>query len=324
MRLVICGNGFDLHHGLKTGYWNYRDYLLSGYGQAVKDYEFLTKQLVGTPAWNDVEASLEINFSEYIERLVHHYEIASDMSLAAYYEEELRFLFSFTGEYFARWLENVDFTVAKPDVALGISRSDLYVTFNYTDTLQRVYNIPEDRILYIHGKLKDIDPSAFGIGDLFPSGATPETAEALDPVVHGDELANDMVHYAIQFGADAKKVTEMYTPARRKYYKPGNPYFSLVSRIDDIVSATTKDVRSNFDKLRWFFYGQSIDEVVIMGHSITEPDIAYYSEVLVPFLKHSKWTVMRHLDKNGKAIGFEEKISPLEGLLGKKVSTIDW
>lgn len=324
MRLVICGNGFDLHHGLKTGYWDYRNYLLNRCSRTIKDYEFLTEQLAGTAAWSSVEASLEINYSEYIENLLHHYEKDSDVSLDTYWEDELSFLFSFTGEYFAKWLGNVDYSVAKPDLALGISRKDLYVTFNYTDTLQRIYNIPENRILYIHGKLMDIDPSAFGIGDVFPSGTTTGNVEGLIPIVHGDELANDIVHYAIQFGADAKKVAEMYMPARRKYYKPEKPYFSLLDRIDDTISATTKDVRSNFDKLKWFLYGQSIDEVVIMGHSLAEPDIMYYSEVLIPYLKNAKWTIMRHIDRSGKTDNFEEKIAPLVDLLGKKVSIVDW
>ena len=324
MRLIICGNGFDLHHGLKTGYWDYRDYLLSRSKQSIRDYEFLTEELVGTPAWNNVEASLEINYSDYIESILNHYETHSGMCIDTYWEDELRFLFSFTGESFARWIENIDFSMAEPDTKLCLTQNDLYVTFNYTDTLQRVYDIPERKILFIHGKLKDIDPSAFGISDVFPSGTTPENVEGLDPIILGDQLSNDMVHYAIQFGADAKRVAEMYTPARRKYNKPDNPYFSLISRIDDIVSATTKDVQSNFDKLKWFFYGQSIDEVVIMGHSLAEPDILYYSEVLVPYLRKSKWTVMRHVDKNGKANGFEEKIAPLEDLLGKKVNSVDW
>lgn len=324
MRLVLCGNGFDLHHGLKTGYWNYRDYLLSNSSRAVKDYEFLTKQLAGTSAWNDVEASLEINYSEYIENLINHCETASDMCIETYWEDELRFLFSFTGESFARWLSNIDFTIAKPDPSLCLSQSDLYVTFNYTDTLQRLYNIPENNVLSIHGKLKDIDSSAFGMGDVFPFGATIENVEGIDPIVHGDELANDIVHYSIQFGADAKKVAEMYASARRKYYKPGNPYFSLISRTDDIVSATTKDVRSNFDKLKWFFYGKPIDEVVIMGHSLSYPDIMYYSEVLIPYLKDSKWTVMRYVGKSGKSEDFEKKNEPLERMLGKKVNVVDW
>lgn len=318
MRLVICGNGFDLHHDLKTGYWHYRDYLLSKSSRIVKDYEFLMKQLAEKPAWSDVESSLEINYSKYIENLLRDYESVSNMCLDTYWEDELRFLFSFTGEYFARWLENIDFSTVKPDASLSLSTNDLYVTFNYTNTLQRLYNIPEDNVLYIHGNLKDIDSSAFGLGDVFPYGTTAENVEAIDPIVHGDQLANDMVHYAIQFGADAKKVMDMYAPARRKYYNSGNPYFSLISRIDDIVSATTKDVRSNFDKLKLFFYDQYIDEVVIMGHSLTEPDDMYYSEILVPNLKNSKWTIMRHLDKDGKSNEFEEKIAKLEIMLEKK------
>ncbi|MBT2755884.1 hypothetical protein J7E71_07975 [Mesobacillus foraminis] len=26
-RLFIIGNGFDLHHGMKTSYWNFRNYI---------------------------------------------------------------------------------------------------------------------------------------------------------------------------------------------------------------------------------------------------------------------------------------------------------
>ena len=28
-RLVVVGNGFDLHHNMETSYWNYRDYLIA-------------------------------------------------------------------------------------------------------------------------------------------------------------------------------------------------------------------------------------------------------------------------------------------------------
>jgi hypothetical protein len=33
---------------------------------------------------------------------------------------------------------------------------------------------------------------------------------------------------------------------------------------------------------------------------------------------------MRHLDENRKADGFEERISPIENLLGKKMNIVDW
>lgn len=38
--LIIFGNGFDLHHGLKTNYLDYRDFLIkSGNEKIVKCYE---------------------------------------------------------------------------------------------------------------------------------------------------------------------------------------------------------------------------------------------------------------------------------------------
>ena len=248
MRLVICGNGFDLHHHLKTGYWDYREFLRSIDKKAVERYEFLTR-LSGTPAWNDVEASLEINYSEYIDKLIKHY--GEDSYPEIYVEDELRFLFNFTGEYFARWFEQIDYSVAKPDLCL--SQNDMYVTFNYTDTLQQVYGIPEDKILYIHGKLDDIDVCAFGVRDVYPSWATVEDAEVVEPIAYGDQLSNDLIHDVIKFGADAKKVAEKYAPAREKYHQKGNSHFKLIERMDEIVSATTKDVYSNFDKLKGFF-----------------------------------------------------------------------
>ena len=39
MKLIICGNGLDLHHKLKTSYSSYKDFLKQNYGRAVTDFE---------------------------------------------------------------------------------------------------------------------------------------------------------------------------------------------------------------------------------------------------------------------------------------------
>ena len=39
MKLIICGNGFDLHHGFKTGYHHYKNFLEVHYPQAIRDFE---------------------------------------------------------------------------------------------------------------------------------------------------------------------------------------------------------------------------------------------------------------------------------------------
>ena len=45
---------------------------------------------------------------------------------------------------------------------MDLPEAKLYVSFNYTDTLEQVYGIPEERILYIHGKAVRGDNLIFG------------------------------------------------------------------------------------------------------------------------------------------------------------------
>ena len=54
--LVIIGNGFDLHHGLKSGYWHYKEWLRNAHPE-------LTEKLnqyfnVSGDWWNDFEENL--------------------------------------------------------------------------------------------------------------------------------------------------------------------------------------------------------------------------------------------------------------------------
>lgn len=51
---------------------------------------------------------------------------------------------------FTEWIKTLDTTSLKTCVRLP--DAGLYVSFNYTDTLERVYGVDENRILYIHGK----------------------------------------------------------------------------------------------------------------------------------------------------------------------------
>ena len=45
---------------------------------------------------------------------------------------------------------------------LQIPDAQLYISFNYTDTLERVYGIPDNKILYFHGKASRSDNLIYG------------------------------------------------------------------------------------------------------------------------------------------------------------------
>ena len=58
----------------------------------------------------------------------------------------------FTGFYFYKWISQIEFFNINSD--LSINADDYFISFNYTDTLEQFYNVPQDHILHIHGEAK--------------------------------------------------------------------------------------------------------------------------------------------------------------------------
>ena len=75
MKLIICGNGFDMHHNLKTGYSEYKKYLQCNVPLLVEKFEkfpwFPGK--CKNDLWRDVENTLALNLQEMIEHFKAYY-----------------------------------------------------------------------------------------------------------------------------------------------------------------------------------------------------------------------------------------------------------
>lgn len=54
---------------------------------------------------------------------------------------------------FNQWIRSID--VNKATKLIELPKSFNFINFNYTTTLQDVYDIPEDNILHIHGKVRE-------------------------------------------------------------------------------------------------------------------------------------------------------------------------
>ena len=73
MKLYICGNGFDRHHNLPTGYSDYKNYLSEHHPTLLRDYNsfpYLTETAI-SDRWTDVEAALCIDYDEFFYESVH-------------------------------------------------------------------------------------------------------------------------------------------------------------------------------------------------------------------------------------------------------------
>ena len=149
--LIILGNGFDLAHGLQTKYSDFRDYIWNNNREF---YEQLTKYIFEDDLWNDFENALgsfddgeikEMSKAAYLNYDDNYYNYDRAIS------DELEFSTKIS-EYLLEWVKSIDIKT-KPAVSRKIINNDnIFINFNYTDTLEKVYDIVNNNILYIHGR----------------------------------------------------------------------------------------------------------------------------------------------------------------------------
>ena len=160
--IVLIGNGFDLHHGLKTGYCDYKDWLKTSHP---KLFEYLNKYIdVSGDWWNDFEGNLARFDIKRIIREVPRVFPPRDPRFppSLFYPADTFFkgLREQIVASFQEWVRAISLDGLSK--MMDLSAAELYISFNYTDTLERVYGIPERKILYIHGKALRGDKLVFG------------------------------------------------------------------------------------------------------------------------------------------------------------------
>lgn len=135
MNLVIIGNGFDLAHGLPTKYTDFHNYLEKTNPNCIDRLDLL---FTFGEQWCDFENGLG-----------HLKESAAQLVLKSYpgihttIKDEIQ-------RAFASWvisLEEKNTATKKYE----LSKEDEYLSFNYTHTLHRSYEIDGKNIKYIHG-----------------------------------------------------------------------------------------------------------------------------------------------------------------------------
>ena len=314
MKLYICGNGFDRHHNLPTTYGHYRDFLQEYHLGLLREYDgfpYLT-ETKDLDRWADVEAALCIDYEELFYQSVQaNYPDVSSDSDSRWSEIDIdvevltKFINDFTGRSFFQWLYDANQSYAVADLALD--KEALFINFNYTNTLQRLYGIPESSILHIHGALKNLDVRDILGQDILPSFSTIEEAEISEPLAEADKWSNGYIRNEIQFGATGITAEQVELDLSRQY---GDDDFYAVSiepaigKLVDFVEKSTKHPEENYDRLIAFIEGKDIDEVIVMGVSLGAADDVYYSDILVPRLKNAKWTFMLYGDDSSRIDNF--------------------
>ncbi|MHA2760720.1 bacteriophage abortive infection AbiH family protein [Vibrio harveyi] len=293
MKLYIIGNGFDIHHKLDTYYTTFGLYLKEHnrevYDLLVDHFGFsdlvpTDKESMSDPLWSEFEHSLSLldtstvmeNFEDYLP--VYSSDDFRDSDRYSFEIEMERVLGQLTTDLYAcfkKFILSVKLPTLNRELAVNLDRDALYLTFNYTNTLNHYYDIPDDNVLFIHEKAQ-VDDVELVLGH----GVDPKNFED-KPAVPPADLSHEDYDRWCQDQAD------QYDDSYERGKDMINRYFTVTFKGTDKIIDRNSEF---FDSL------SSIEEVFVLGHSLAEVDLPYFRKIVSSVNPDIKWTVSYYLD----------------------------
>lgn len=268
--LYIIGNGFDLHHGLPTQYWRFKNYLEAMDREV---FDWVESYIAIDEDWAELELSLADLDTENIVTELEGFLVsysAEDWSDAGHHDFQYEVEKVATGlsaglqQHFADWIRSIPMPDRDqvPHLLTSLDKDADYLTFNYTSTLTKLYDIAPENILHIHGEGKD-ESSELVLG---------HARAAADRSLLQDEVdENTDTRFAEAMGI-----------------------------LDDYFEKTFKPSTKIIEQQKPYFEGlKSITQVVVLGHSLSKVDEAYFLALVEALQASPRWTVaVRSLNEN--------------------------
>lgn len=294
--LYIIGNGFDRAHGLETSYWDFRTYLKDNAEEFLENLEHIygfypinddhlfsasaleaankaRDALLYNKLWETFEYGLGHPDESDIESTCYAaIDAMKDIefggiedTLNQYFEKQFKFIEKLQ-TYLFDWVLQI--SVDKAEIMRDFNDDDLFLTFNYTPVLEKIYQIDSSQICHIHGGIPPycLVPPQIGHGNK-------------KPIEQREKWIKECVDLYDEGGASLNR-------AFANFYK-----------------RTLKDTDRYLNTNKHFFNkAGDMDEVQIIGHSLGEVDMPYFRELPddIP------WTVF-YRDNNDKDT-FEKRI----------------
>jgi len=164
--LYVIGNGFDLAHDIESSYYDFEDWC-NIHNLNTEMFEMFFHN--GDQSfWKDIEESLgNYDYKEIHEELGPDEDFDPDHSLSSYaiYADTSTHLIGFITDlfehYFVDWVNSIEISFAEQCFQLRLGAK--FLSFNYTETLESIYGVPEKQVCHIHGcRLNSADKYIFG------------------------------------------------------------------------------------------------------------------------------------------------------------------
>lgn len=183
--LYIIGNGFDLHHGLRTSYANFRDDYVK------KKCSILWNDLLdiyGSAPQNDILWWKD--FENMLGKVDYESLSKSRNGDALGFMKVRNLMKGKLPPLFGMWIKDVNSQIDASKIELmdEVDADSLFFTFNYTILLEKAYQVKEENVWHIHGTIKHPD----------------------DIVVGHDADAGQLVKYTQEYNEDQLRISTSY------------------------------------------------------------------------------------------------------------------
>lgn len=253
--LYIIGNGFDRHHGMKTSYSQFREWL----GKEDTSVLSTIDELFGycdDDWWQNFESNLATAVTSEIvqEEVSQNYPDfgSDDFRDNNWYDAEYAVEMVLSDAYneirnaFQQWVATLAMGDENKKIEL-ITDDSVFLTFNYTDTLETLYGIDEENILHIHGRAGTDDELVLGHGI-----SEEEIEEILEKEYPVDEEEGDDFVTQRAKGAAISGV------------------YSQRKKVDEVIKKHEE----------WFATLKDVSHIYFYGHSFGEVDLPYFRKIL--------------------------------------------
>lgn len=266
MNLIIVGNGFDLNEGLETSYWSFHDYLKTYNIDLVYDLQFFYRSLdtktnfgnqiidfdITTLITNDYEVIVPETIELWgdLEKNIGNISYASirrDFGFDRFPTKNIDSEIASIADCFEKTLNEVKKELLNWIKSINCDSlfkksfidQNLFISFNYTDTLEKRYCVKKNNICYIHNSLRDekllfgcsIDDikefETFQFDYVIDSKLSVELAKVIKKVVKPtrDIIKNKLIPFLKDININ--KIIVLGS----SFSKVDEPYFEIINRL---------------------------------------------------------------------------------------------
>ena len=253
--LYIIGNGFDLHHGLPTSYYDFYQWLRDmKYDDFIAKMEelFPLESKGGKMLWFDFETALgEYDIDEIHTKYTPDYTKRNIKDVELFAKRAIEPTISVIKSRILEWAQSINLYEYEAKPILELPQNSLYLTFNYTLTLENLYHLHANQILHIHKSTEDKE------------------------VIVGNDIKKNRW-----------QLEHIELPYEEEYSK---------KELIDLFNTLYKNQVDNIKKNRDFFSRLNrVNRVVVLGHSLSDIDIAYIREVCKCIQEGAYWYISKH------------------------------